>query len=117
MFRSIFFGSFLCLQGISIEFHKQCFYTKVELYLVGIYIWKQKSPKFETEEYSFEYVYHHSNPRLQFRLKLEYCKPRKAVLRHPTKCDVINDAKLFPTVYTVAHFGGYPIRCRVKTAT
>ena len=31
-------------------------------------------------------------------LKLERCKPHKAA-RHPTKCDVINDVKLFPTVY------------------
>ena len=35
---------------------------------------------------------------LQFELKLERCKPYKAT-RHPTKCDVINDIKLFPTVY------------------
>ena len=35
---------------------------------------------------------------LQFELKLVRCKPRKAA-RHPTKCDVINDVILFPTVY------------------
>ena len=33
-----------------------------------------------------------SNALLQFCLKLERCKPQKA-LHHPTKCDVINDAK------------------------
>ena len=30
---------------------------------------------------------------------MEHCKPHKGA-HHPTKCDVINDAKLFPTVYT-----------------
>ena len=39
----------------------------------------------------FEYGYPHS-------LKWERCKPQKAG-RHPTKCDVINDVKLLPTVY------------------
>ena len=35
---------------------------------------------------------------MQFDLKLERCKPHKAA-RHPTKGDVIDDVKLFPTVY------------------
>ena len=47
---------------------------------------------------TFEYGYPHSNAFLHFRLKLERCKPHKAA-RNPTKCDVINDVKLFPTVY------------------
>ena len=47
---------------------------------------------------NFEYGYPHSNALLQFELKLERCKPRKAA-RHPTKCDVANDDILFPTVY------------------
>ena len=47
---------------------------------------------------NFEYGYPHSNALLQFELKLERCKPHEAA-RHPTKCDVINDVKLFPTVY------------------
>ena len=47
---------------------------------------------------NFEYGYPHSNALLQFELKLEHCKTRKAA-HHPTKCDVINDFKLFPTVY------------------
>ena len=47
---------------------------------------------------NFEYGYLHSNAPSQFELKLERCKPHKAA-RHPTKCDVINDVKLFPTVY------------------
>ena len=42
--------------------------------------------------------YPHSNAILYLRLKLERCKPHNAV-RHPTKYDVINDVKLFPTVY------------------
>ena len=45
---------------------------------------------------------------VQFRLKLECCKPLKAA-HHPTKCDIINDVKLTPTVYrsvgyTVANY-------------
>ena len=47
---------------------------------------------------NFEYGYPHSNAFLQFRFELERCKPRKTV-RHPTKCDVINDVKQFQTVY------------------
>ena len=46
---------------------------------------------------NFEKVYPHFNTILQFRLKLERCKPHNAS-RHSTKCDVINDVKLFPTV-------------------
>ena len=47
---------------------------------------------------NFDYGYPHSNALLQFRLKLELCKPHIAA-HHPTKCDVINDVQLFPTVY------------------
>ena len=47
---------------------------------------------------NFEHGYPHSNALLQFRLKLERCKPHNAA-RHAMKCDVINDVKLFPTVY------------------
>ena len=47
---------------------------------------------------NFEYGYLHSNVLLQFDLKLERCKPYKAT-RHQTKCGVIDDVKLFPTVY------------------
>ena len=36
---------------------------------------------------------------LQSHLKLERCKPPKAA-PHLTKCDVINDIKLFPAVYS-----------------
>ena len=39
-----------------------------------------------------------SNALLQFCSELESWKPHKTA-RHPTKCDVINDVKLFPTVY------------------
>ena len=46
----------------------------------------------------FEYDYPHSNALLQFELKLERCKPRKAAC-HPNKCDVTNDVKLFPTLH------------------
>ena len=47
---------------------------------------------------NFEYGYPHSNALLQFLLKLELCRPHKAV-HHPTKHDIINDIKLFLTVY------------------
>ena len=47
---------------------------------------------------NFEYGYPLSNALLQSRLQLECCKPNKAA-GNPTKCDVINDVKLFPTVY------------------
>ena len=46
----------------------------------------------------FEYGYPHSCAFLKFCLKLECCKPHKAE-HHPTICDVINDVKLFLTVY------------------
>ena len=51
---------------------------------------------------NFEYGYPHSNALLQLRLKLERCKPHNAS-RHPTKCYVINDVTLFPTVYHRVH--------------
>ena len=47
---------------------------------------------------NFEYGYPHSNALLQFLLNLECCKPHNAAC-HPTKCDVINDIKMFPAVY------------------
>ena len=50
----------------------------------------------------FEYGYTHSNTLLQFRPELEHCKPHNAT-RHQSKCDVINDVKLFPTGYTVTN--------------
>ena len=37
-------------------------------------------------------------PILQVCLKLEHCRSPKAT-RHPTLCNIINDVKLFPTVY------------------
>ena len=42
--------------------------------------------------------YLHCNALLQFRLKSELCKHHKAVC-HPTRCEIINDVKLFPIVY------------------
>ena len=51
---------------------------------------------------NFEYGYPQSNALLQSRLKLEHCKPHKAA-HHPTKCDIINDVKLFLTVYRRIH--------------
>ena len=46
----------------------------------------------------FEYGYPHSNALLQFPLKLKLCKLRKAA-PHPRICGIINNNKLFPTVY------------------
>ena len=55
-------------------------------------------PTIYLPKWNFEYDYPNSNALLQSQLKLEHCKPHKAAHR-PTKCDIINDAKLFPTVY------------------
>ena len=55
---------------------------------------------------NFDYGYPHSNAFLQFYLIFECYMPHKAAC-HLTKCGVINDVKLFPTVYgrvTVANF-------------
>ena len=46
----------------------------------------------------FEYGYPHSNALQQSRLKLERYKPHKATI-NPAKCGIINDVKLFRTVY------------------
>ena len=54
--------------------------------------------RYTSQNENFEYGYPHSNALLQFRLKLECCKPHNAA-HHLLKCDVINDVKLFPTVY------------------
>ena len=53
---------------------------------------------------NFEYGYPHVNAFLQFRPHLDCYKQQKAA-RHPTICDVIiiNDVKLFPTVYRRIH--------------
>ena len=45
---------------------------------------------------NFKYGYTNSNGFLQSHFKLERCKQHKA---YPKKCDVINDIKLFPTVF------------------
>ena len=44
---------------------------------------------------NFEYGYPHSNAIQHFCLELECCKPHTPAC-HPTKCDIINDIKLFP---------------------
>ena len=56
---------------------------------------------------------------LQSHLTLEHWKPHKAA-RHPSKCLVINDIKLFPTVYHriyVANVWLYPVRRHVSKAS
>ena len=68
---------------------------------------------------NFEQGYPHSNALLQSHLKFECCKPHK-VARHLTKCDVIIEVKLFPTVYSrqyVAIFLRYPIRHRITNSS
>ena len=44
---------------------------------------------------NFKYGYPHSNALLQFFAQIEALQ----AARHPAICDVINDVKLFPTVY------------------
>ena len=56
------------------------------------------SDRISSTNENFEYGYLHSNALLQFCLKLESCKPQKAA-SHLRKCDVINEVKLFLTVY------------------
>ena len=73
-------------------------------------------PMIYLPKWTFEYSYPHSNAPRQFCLKLELCKPHN-VTCHPTKCDVVNDVKMFPAVYhriyTVANFWRYPIRSHI----
>ena len=45
----------------------------------------------------------YSDALLQVPLKLKRCKAHRAG-RHPRICDIINDIKLFLTVYAVANF-------------
>ena len=68
--------------------------------------------------YHFEYGYPRSNALLQFRLKLECCKQHN-VASHSRKCDVINDVKLFPTVYHRIYYPNFrcPIRSCVTKAS
>ena len=55
-----------------------------------------------------------SNFLMRFRLKLGRCKPHKAA-RHPTKCDVINGVKPFPTLLQILtlskQMSTYKIKC------
>ena len=44
---------------------------------------------------NYKYGYPYSNAFLQFCPKFERCKPQKAT----QKCDIIDNVKLFPTVY------------------
>ena len=76
-------------------------------FILGRYIvgWKfnftathERSQRYNSPNEIFEYGYPHSNALLQFNHQLEHCKQHKAT-RHPTKCDIINDVKLFLTVY------------------
>ena len=53
--------------------------------------------RYTSQNENFEYGYPHSSAFLQFHLKLKCCKPHNAAC-HPTKCDVINDVKMFPAV-------------------
>ena len=59
---------------------------------------KRDFQQYTSQNETFEYGYPHSNAFLQFRPQLKHYKPQKAAC-HPTTCDVINDVKLFPTVY------------------
>ena len=45
-----------------------------------------------------KYGYPHSKCTSAVSSQIEPCKSNKAA-RHPMKCDVINDIKLFPSVY------------------
>ena len=50
---------------------------------------------------NFDYDYYILMPcTMQSHLKLDHCMPHKAAF-HPTKCDVINDVKLFQTLQDI----------------
>ena len=82
----------------------------IVVYIVGNLVLRQRASravKHDFQRYiqryaspneNFEYGYPHTNALLQSRLKLEHCKPHKSS-RHPTKCEVSNNVKLFRTVY------------------
>ena len=53
--------------------------------------------RYTSPNVNFEYGYPHSNALLQFYLNFDYRSHKAAC--HLTKCDVIYDVKLFPTVY------------------
>ena len=53
--------------------------------------------------------------KILMQICMERCKPNKKAC-HPVKCDVINDTKLFPTVY-VANFLFNRIRYPVSIAS
>ena len=65
--------------------------------------------RYTSQNGNFEYGYPHFNALLQFHLELDCCKLHKAA-RHPSKCDIINDVKLFPNCLR------YPIRRHVTKA-
>ena len=50
----------------------------------------------------FEYGHTYSDALLQLCLKFERCKSHK-IAHNPTKCDKINDVKLFMTIYRRSH--------------
>ena len=56
-------------------------------------------PRYTSPNEHFECGYPHSNALLQFYLNFERYMPNKTAC-HLTKCDVVNDAKVFPIVYS-----------------
>ena len=59
---------------------------------------------------NFEYGFPHSYALLQFCFKLESCKLHTAACQL-TKCDIINDVKLFPTVYCIIYCHKFLMLC------
>ena len=65
----------------------------------NLILWRCRSCPWYTSPYeNFEFGYPHSYTLLQFCPKLARCKPYNAS-RHPMKCDVISEVKLFLTEY------------------
>ena len=58
---------------------------------------------------NFEYSHPHSNALLQFRLKVEHCKPHKEA-HDPRKCGIINDIKL--QIFDIIQ-SGFPLQNQV----
>ena len=82
------------------------------------------SRRYTSPNQNFEYRYPYS---MHFCSFVSNFKLHSAA-GHPTKCDIINDVKLFPNSisqdsqqyiagYTITNFLCYPIRCRVTKAS
>ena len=106
--------NFIFLVSLVLTFRGKCIQNfhsgrRIDRYMVGNSFtaahkqsrktcFRRYTKRYTSRNENFEYVYPHSIVLLQSRRKLERCKLHK-VARCPRKCHVINDVKLFLTVY------------------